>query len=252
MARSGRDSFEEPETGEVGIDNQMWRVLGCFDVYHVNKPVRPYNEDIVWDTAIDSMPAWLMSISGEDLDRDGEVTVTFDRALDVVLRDAHSGVQSGATFTIDPDPRSHSVFRGRIENGVVTIEPGDFFMQGESQFYPLLRFTETHLRLDMDPDGSLRGLLGGYQPWKDHYHFLAVRGETDGQVALPGVYYAMKRLADAVPDPETGENTAISAAYWLELVPAFHATVEGEIVGDAVGKGPKFSGPAVSQTGTEK
>ena len=33
----------------------------------MNQSIRPYNETIVWDTAIDAMPAWLMSISGEDL-----------------------------------------------------------------------------------------------------------------------------------------------------------------------------------------
>jgi hypothetical protein len=33
----------------------------------MNQPIRPHNETIVWDTAIDAMPAWLMSISGEDL-----------------------------------------------------------------------------------------------------------------------------------------------------------------------------------------
>ena len=49
------------------------------------------------------------------------------------------------------------------------------------------------------------------------------------------------------PDSATGENTAISAAYWLEAVPAFHATVSGELVGAAVGAGPEFSGPAANR-----
>ena len=69
-------SWEHPHTGEIGIDNQMWRVLGCWDAYHVNKPVNPYNEGIAWDTAVDAMPAWLVAISGEDLDSDGDTTET--------------------------------------------------------------------------------------------------------------------------------------------------------------------------------
>ena len=60
----------------------------------------------------------------------------------------------------------------------------------------------------------------------------------------------MERLADGGPDPMTGENTEISAAYWLEAVPAFHATTSGEVVGQAVGSGPKFSGPAASRSPT--
>jgi len=38
---------------------------------------------------------------------------------------------------------------------------------------------------------------------------------------IPGIYYALKRMADAYPDPKTGENTAISGAYVVEAVPAF-------------------------------
>ena len=244
------DSFEDPASGERGVDNQMWRALGCFEVYQVRRPVRPYNEDIAWDTALDAMPAWLMSVSGPDLDRGGEVTVTFDRGLNVAMRDARGGVLSSATYVVDPDPRSHSVFAGRIEDGVLTIEPGDFSIQGESQFYAILRFTGTRLRLEMADDGSASGIIGGYQPWRDYFHYLAIRGEENAQVDLPGVYYAMKRLADGVPDPETGENTAISAAYFLEAVPAFHATLAGEIVADAVGPGPELSGPAVHENVT--
>ena len=244
------DAFEDPASGELGVDNRMWRALGCFEVYQVRRPVRPYNEDIAWDTALDAMPAWLMSVSGPDLDRGGEVTVTFDRALNVAMRDARGGVLSAATYVVDPDPRSHSVFAGRIEDGVLTIEPGDFSIQGESQFYAILRFTGTRLRLEMADDGGASGIIGGYQPWRDYFHYLAIRGEENAQVDLPGVYYAMKRLADGVPDPETGENTAISAAYFLEAVPAFHATLAGEIVADAVGPGPELSGPAVHENVT--
>ena len=244
------DSFEDPDSGERGVDNRMWRALGCFEVYRIRRPVRPYNEDIAWDTALDSMPAWLLSVSGPDLDRDGEVTVTFDRALNVAMRDARGGVLSGATYVVDPDPRSHSVFAGRIENRILTVAPGDFSMQGESQFYAILRFSGTRLRLELADDGSVAGIIGGYQPWRDYFRYLAIRGEENAQVDLPGVYYALKRLADGPPDPETGERTAISAAYRLEAVPAFHATLAGEVVADAVGPGPALSGPAVRENVT--
>jgi hypothetical protein len=226
-------SFEDPETGEKGIDNQMWRVLGCFEVYDVRRPVIPYSEGIAWDTAMDSMPAWLMSISGDDLSQDGEVTVTFDRSLNIVMRDARSAVLPASSYTIDPDPRSHSVFKGRIKNGTLTIDPGNFSMQGESQFYAVLRFSQTQLRLQMNPDGSLAGLLGGYQPWMDYFYYLAIRGEETGQVDMAGVYYAMKRLADADPDPSTGQNRAISAAYYIEAVPAFLTNVERATIAKA-------------------
>ncbi|NKB32737.1 MAG: hypothetical protein GKR91_06530 [Pseudomonadales bacterium] len=243
----GPDSWEHPATGERGIDNQMWRVLGCWDVYYVNKPVNPYNEGIAWDTAVDAMPAWLISITGEDLSQDGEVTVTFDRAINIPLRDAYGSIMSGASFAVDQNPRSHSEFNGQIKDKVLTIEPGFFYMQGESQFYPHLQFSRTQLRFELKEDGSMEGHIGGYQPWRDYYHYLSVRGETDGMIDLIGIFYDLKRFADAEPDPATGENTAISAAYFIEAVPAFHVDGSGNLLADSVGPGPEFSGPAVSQ-----
>ncbi len=204
-------SWEHPHTGEIGIDNQMWRVLGCWDAYHVNKPVNPYNEGIAWDTAVDAMPAWLVAISGEDLDSDGDVVVTFDRALNIPLRDAFGSIMSGASFAVDPNPRSHNEFKGKIKSNI----------QGESQFYPHLQFTGTQLRFELREDGSMVGHIGGYQPWRDYYHYLAVRGETDGMIDLIGVFYDLKRFADAEPDPLTGENTAISAPILSRRCPHF-------------------------------
>jgi hypothetical protein len=66
-------------------------------------------------------------------------------------------------------------------------------------------------------------------------------------IDLIGIFYDLKRFADAAPDPATGENTAISSAYFIEAVPAFHVDGEGSLLAESVGAGPKFSGPAVSQ-----
>lgn len=222
--KEGPDSFTDPDTGEKGIDNQLIRALGCFAVYDIRRPVRPYLEDITWDTNMDAMPAWLMSITGDDLSKDGPITITFDRALNTLIRDAKGGAASDVTFMVDPSQRSHSTFKGRIKDGFIEItEPGDFYMLSEAPFHPMIQLSNTRLRLKINADRKLTGFLGGYEPWMNYYTFLAIRGEGTGQVNLPGSYYALKRLADGVPDPKTGENTAISVAYWLEAVPAFHA-----------------------------
>jgi hypothetical protein len=235
------DSFEDPETHEL-VQNQMWRVFGCFTAYQYKSPaIPPYNEGIAWDTAMDSMPAWLLSISGDDLRHDGDVTVTFDRSLDILMRNRHGGVLAGSSYTIDPDRRNHSVFKGHIKDHVLTIEPGSFFMQGESQFFALLRFTDAHLRLKLNDDGSLAGIIGGYQPWLDYYHYVSIRGDEDSEVDIPGVYYAMKRLADGVPDA-SGQNTAISAAYYLEAVPAYVLERSGKVIGTAYVNGAPLHG----------
>ncbi len=226
------DDFEDPDTHEKGIDNQLIRALGCFAVYDIRRPVRPYLEDITWDTNMDAMGAWLMSVTGDDLSKDGPVKITFDRALNHLLRDAHGGAASDVTFMVDPNPRSHSEFQGRIKDGYLEItQHGDFTMLSEAPFHPIIQFSNTHLKLKMGADRKLTGYLGGYEPWMNYYTFLAIRGEGTGQVDLPGSYYAIKRMADGVPDPKTGEMTAISNAYWLEAVPAFHALSDGQIAG---------------------
>lgn len=228
--RDTPDSFEDPDTHEL-VQNQLWRAYGCFSTYeYKDLRIPPYSEGITWDTAMDSMPAWLVSISGSDLSKDGDVTVSFDRSLDILMRDRNGKVLEGSSYTIDPDPRNHNVFKGHIKDHIVTIEPGTFFMQGESQFIALLRFTNTHLRLKLASDGSLSGIIGGYEPWLDYWYFCAIRGEDDSEIDIPGAYYALRRLADAAPDA-TGQNTAISAAYYLEAEPVFVLDRSGTVVG---------------------
>ncbi len=46
--RVDADDFEDPETHERGVDNGAWQVIGCFETFHVRKPVRAYNENITW------------------------------------------------------------------------------------------------------------------------------------------------------------------------------------------------------------
>lgn len=231
-----KDSYVDPETGVTGVDNNLWRVLGCFSAYNIRLPVHVYSEEYSWDSAIDSMPAWLMSISGEDLNKDGPIKVVFDRSLNILIRNTQGGVLHGASFAVDTDPRFHSEFKGRIKEGILTIEPGGTFaMQGESQFYPALRFVNTQLRLQLNPDGSLKGIIGGYTAWQDYYTYLSVRNEDQSQVDTAGVYYALKRLADGPPDAVTGEGT-ISSAFWMEAVPAYHTTLDGKVLAKSLSR----------------
>ena len=45
---------------------------------------------------------------------------------------------------------------------------------------------------------------------------------------FPGFFYSLQRLADAEPDPTTGQNTRISTAFKLDAVPAFLLPPVGE------------------------
>jgi hypothetical protein len=89
---------------------------------------------------------------------------------------------------------------------------------------PEYHMRQARLRLTLKPDGTAKGVMGGYQDWDPIYVSFAVPGATNEvnlSIDIPGIYYALKRLADAYPDPATGQNTAISAAYAVEAIPAF-------------------------------
>ena len=89
-------------------------------------PGRPSLVENLWDVLRDVIPAWLITVDAPNgFDKDGPVTVTFDRSLDRITRDASgTAAQADMTFRVDPDPRSHNVLKGEIKNGVVSVSAG--------------------------------------------------------------------------------------------------------------------------------
>ena len=218
--------FDDPETHEKGVNNEYYRAIGCIQSMRAMPPDHSLQGwGYEWATERESMPAWLISVSGQDLSKDGDVTVTFDRALEHATTDAKGETRADETFRVDSDPRSHNVYRGKLQNGMVTIEGGgDFHMLLDPYMLPQLDLKQTHLRLKLKEDGTMEGILGGYQPWQPLYWSVG-----NGSIALeccvgfgfPGYYYTLKRHADGYPDPKTGQNTHISIAYRIEAIPAF-------------------------------
>jgi len=222
------NSFEDPDTHAPGVNNQLYRVMGCIRSYRgLPRPGRPDLPETHWDVMRNVLPAWIISVGSTDsLDKDGPVTVRIDRALERITRDASGdSVQADMTYRIDPDPRLRNTLPGRIEKGVVTLaEPAEIRITLDPYIIPELHFLQARLRLELKPDGRLLGLVGGYQPWFNLYYSKANQGyvrEYAASLDVPALYYALKRNADYDPDPKTGENRAISSAYVIEAVPAF-------------------------------
>lgn len=215
----------DPDTQETGVDNHLRQVMGCSHQFHTKLPDRPGYPANEWDLSRDDMPAWVMSVTGEDLNKDGDVTITFDRALEPVRRDANGAVMPDVTYRIDPDARSHSSVPGKIVKGRLTsAAPFHFAMTADSGVIPDFEMNQAQVRFDLQPDKSLKGYLGGYQPWISIYFMfanLSAGAENSLSTDMPGLYYALKRMADYDPDPHTGENRAISGTYRMEMVPAF-------------------------------
>jgi len=234
------NSFEDPETHEKGVNNQYFRAVGCIGSSRAVPPDRPTHWGYTWRLSGETSPAFLLSITGEDLSKDGEVTVSFNKAIEHVRLDALSEVRRDMTFRVDPNPRTQSVFRGRIKNGELTIDPGHFKMVGDSFIVTYFDIANTRLRMKSRADGGIEGYLGGYQTWDEIYFYYGQSGyvhENMLGINMPGVYYALKKFADADPDPVTGQNRRISVAYKLEAVPAF-IVPHGEVQQIAETKAP--------------
>jgi hypothetical protein len=89
-------------------------------------------------------------------------------------------------------------------------------------------FQQGRMHLTVQPDGTLSALLGGYRDYRDIYAKDTFNIPSGGQSREStyyqnqiGFYYALKRNADGIPDPKTGEMTGISAAYRFLARPAF-------------------------------
>jgi hypothetical protein len=221
------NSFEDPVTHELGVDNQLFRVFGCHKNFRGPPadatPSTYYSAE--WSQARPTFPAWVITISGDDLSRDGPVTVSIDRSIDPVLLDAQGNTEAYTTFRTDPDPRSHNVFQGQLEHGVVRLaEHHDLHLVGDPIVMNDLDLSKTHFRMTLEPNGDANGLIGGYQPWIEIFLPLGQAGvgfEEFQGIDVPGFYYALRHLADADPDPRTGANRRISVAWQFTAVPAF-------------------------------
>lgn len=222
------EDFVDAETGEKGVDHNMFRAVGCNQGFRGT----PGAEGAYWAYNLQltgSEPAWLISITGEDLSRDGEVTITINRSYEHLKLMANGEPVPYTTYRIDPDARSQNVFRARIKDNLLTlVEPANFRIQWNPLAMPELVLTQARLRMKLKPDGKLEAIIGGYQPWESIYWGVAEGGYAKEEMVVgdvPGLYYTLRKLADADPDPQTGMNRAISAAYHFLGVPAFHATV---------------------------
>lgn len=241
-------SYEDPETHEKGITNQLFRAIGCIQAYKGYPPPQPPLEaEYRWDQSRPMMGAWLISVSADDLSKDGDVTVTFETSIDpVTVQDANAHVMRDLTYRVARRPASINVLRGKLKNGVIITDPASVSMVCDSFIQPTYEFLRARVRLKVRPDGDLEGVLGGYQPWRVLYWSHAQNGYIDERgfgIDAPALFYALRREADAYPDPKTGENTAISTAYRIQAVPAFMVRMD-----DSKGPAAGAATPAPART----
>jgi hypothetical protein len=214
---AGPEDFTSPE-GLRGVDNQMHRVLGCIANYRApDGPIRFFEDEMVLRENYNRI---IVQLTGVDsLADDPEVDVMIFRGRDNVLVDA-GGLKAlpGGTQRIDTRWGSRYIKRthGRIEKGTLTTEPVDLPYPWDAFYMPTDQYMwGARLRLALTPE-SAEGLVAGYTDVETWYlHMLrnwSAHYQSYGKSSGPSIYKAMRRLADGVPDPETGANRAISSA----------------------------------------
>ena len=225
-------SFEDPETHETGVDNGYWRAMGCQNNHRGPAAEGSASWTLRWGINRDKMPAWLITLSTEDFSKDGDVTIKLNKALEHVEADANGYVRADSTFRIDPDPRWKNTLHAKLKDGVVTVtEPGEVHLSGDPYVLTDLDMAQTHMRIRVNDGAKITGLIGGYMPWRRIFLLYGAAGFTEEIMIgtdIPGAFYALRRNADAYPDPKTGENTAISTAWKFEAVPAYAVSLEAQ------------------------
>lgn len=220
------NDFTHPN-GTEGIDNQIYRLIGCLQGYRA--PVGLYYFAYTRETRRRDNRL-LIEITGvDDLSNDDEVIVNLYKGRDQMLTDA-TGEEyvAGGSQRIDTrnGSRTTQQTRGRIVDGVLTTEPIPEFLISYNFLFTISvqKFRDFRLQLSLTPTRA-EGLSGGYvqtEAWMTHVnrnissHHLAA-----GMAPTAQMNQVIRRLADAYPDPETGENTHISHAYNIEATQVF-------------------------------
>lgn len=209
--------FINPETGERGVDNQLFRALGCNPDQRADPGVRPSANFDFWGFNQQQMRAWLIEVSGiDDPMNDPDVTVRISEATTPVALYGPGLVHPDMTFQEDSNPVTKNVVHGAIKDGVLTTDVMPTLNLNGHRWlgYEQMRWTKARIRLKFLPDGSLTGVIGGYHNWARFY-----TSYIEELVVLD--YYSLRNLADADFDPKLGFNTSISTAFTVEAVPAF-------------------------------
>ena len=211
--------------GEPGIDHQVWRAIGCVRGYQKGDQIDSSSRAAIKDGSL----TILLEVAGvNDLVEDDDVQVRIFSSSDRAPLSPTGELLPGASLEVHDDVRFHSqVARGQIRNGVLTTEPVDVRLELTIQVIDFEYWIrDARIRMQMHPDGSGEGVLGGYWDLENFYtvmgrHFLASLAARYLGYTCPGFYAALHRQADGHPDPETGNCTSLSAAWEIEAVPAF-------------------------------
>lgn len=208
--------------GTAGIDNQLYRLMGCVYGYrdkgylehHANRERQDESKGII-----------LIDVSGVDDPRnDNAVEVSFHLSATNLHFDTQGRIVPFSSYEAVRGRYGHKV-PGKIVDGVIETTPGDVTLPiyGNDAATDMV-FRDFSIRIEMSPDGTrAKGMWAGYHPVESFWdHIVKVQHNVPvGQYDCPAMYVAAHELADGYPDPVTGACTALSSAFHFEASAAF-------------------------------
>lgn len=221
--------FTSPDGKVRGIDNEYYRAIGCLSTWR--GPSRQgHHAKYVMDGMRDGSFTVVMIVSGEGADpaNDPNAKVGFYTAMDKMVKDANGEVAHDYTFRINP-AGLQSVVEAKTTNGIIETR-GPAFINVRSVDNVPMKIESGQLRFEIQPDGSIQGVIGGYRSVNEMYNELAGGGATfelTMRMTTPAVWYALQRRADWKPNAG-GKNSFISMAYRFYGKPAYVMTPDAQ------------------------
>jgi len=212
--------------GTRGVDNQLYRLLGCVYGFRSYGQVEANENE---NRKSNGKGMTLIEITGVDDPRnDPEVVVNFYRSIDLYTLDGSGRFLPHGSYRIDMHagkPRYGSSVRGKIENGVLTTVPGDVNLPFYGNYtYQNRLFRDLRLRMTIGPNGdSAEGMAAGYLGVNDLMFYVGSIGPIQSTTIsnCPSIHVAAHEIADGHPNPQTGECTTLSSAFVFKAVSAF-------------------------------
>jgi hypothetical protein len=215
------EEFVSP-TGGKGIDNQLYRLIGCGEVYRIGGLIPSLKEREMTRDA----NRWLVEITGVDDEKnDDRVDVFFTLGSDPIQWDANMHAVAWTTQHAIKDSKYEARMIGKIVDGVLITEPLASIKLPFQSILPDWRelvVRDMRIQLKLTPTGA-ESIIGGYLEverwWRDFARMGAQISST--RLSAPNMYREMRRIADGYKNPATGECTAMSAGYQATWARAF-------------------------------
>jgi hypothetical protein len=214
--------------GEPDVDNQLYRAVGCAKMWRSSMPP---------DRA--SIDPFLVEIRGIDNPmNDDHVDVGIYSTDDTPLQGSNGEILPNQTLAITRNARWRVDVPARIVNGQLTTDRVEaiYLHNVLPTWGPLgtnydFEFHSARVKLSMQQDGTLTGVLAGYRPLDNIFTVgRCCKGTAStANNDCASEHKTLVKMADGYPDAETGQCTMISSATNLKGIPVFIASSRGEL-----------------------